>query len=407
MSSSSDSIVIVGGGVAGVTAAGALREAGYGGKVTLVECEPRNPYDRPPLSKEVLTREGAENEVALRTPEWYAERSIVLLQGGLVTALHPAEHAISFASGARLSYNQLLLVTGSRARRFLPLENARVPCMYLRTLADALELRAHLTAGRNVVLVGGGVIGMEVAASAIKRGCNVTVIEVAPRIMSRALCEAMSAHLTNYHRSKGVDLRAGASVVGQTTPPEHPGLKLDDNTVVPADVIVIGIGVLPNDELAKAAGIACDDGIVVDEYGATSAADIFAAGDVARYPDAFCGRRVRGESWMHAQHQAAAVARNMVAARLPYRQIPYVWSDQYDLKIQIAGLPTGEVQVTRGNVEANTFILFHLREGRIVGAIGLNSPRDIGITQRLIEARRTVSPEQLRDPSFKLMTALK
>lgn len=407
MTSPADSIVVIGAGIAGVTAAGALREAGYAGKVTIVESESVQPYDRPPLSKGVLTREGGENDVALRPSDWYGGKDVKLIHGTRVSAVHPAEHTVILAGGDVLSYDKLLLATGTRVRRLSSLEEGRVPCLYLRTLSDSLKLRAHLTAGRNVVLVGGGVIGMEVAASAIKRGCNVTVIEQAPRIMARALCAAMSAHLASYHRSKGVNLRVGARIVGQTAAPEAAGLALADGTVVPADVIVIGIGVVPNDELAKAAGIACDDGIVVDQHGATSAPDIFAAGDVARYPDAFCGRAVRGENWMHAQQQAAAVARNMVGSQSPYRQVPYVWSDQYELKIQVAGVPTGDLQVTRGNVHANAFVMFHLREQRIVGAVGVNSPRDIGITQRLIESGRAVSPERLQDPAFKLMTALK
>lgn len=407
MTSATESIVIVGAGIAGVTAAGTLRDTGYTGKVTVLESEPMQPYDRPPLSKDVLVRDGAEDEVALRPPEWYSERHIDRAHGNRVESVDPGRHTVTLASGEVLSYDRLLLVTGARARRLPTLEAGRVRCLYLRTLSDSLRLRSHLTPGCRVALVGGGVIGMEVAASAVNRGCNVTVIEQAPRIMSRALCAFLSGHLANYHRGKGVNLHVGAAVASQTDSPHEPGLALADGTIVPADLIVVGIGVVPNDELARAAGIACDDGIVVDEHGATSAADVFAAGDVARYPDAFCGRAVRGESWMHAQHQAAAVAKNMVGPQSPYRQVPYVWSDQYDLKIQVAGVPDGDRQVTRGNVGGNAFVVFHLRDQRIVGAVGVNSPRDIGIAQRLIEAGRVVDPDRLQDPAFKLMLALK
>lgn len=398
-------MVIVGAGVAGVTAAGTLRDAGYSGRITLVETESTAPYDRPPLSKDVLLRDGAENAVSLRPPEWYAEKNITLASGNSVTALHPAEHRLQLSNGNTLSYDKLLLAMGSRVRSLPSLEQGRVPCFYLRTLEDSLRLREQLAEGRRVVMVGGGVIGMEVAASALRRGCKVAVVEQAPRIMSRALCEAMSTHLANYHLAKGVDLYVGTGVVGQSFPPAVPGLQLADGRSIAADVLVIGIGVVANDELARAAGIRCDDGIVVDEHGATSAADVFAAGDVARYPDSFCDRTLRGESWMHAQNQAAAVAKNMLGAASPYRQVPYVWSDQYDLKIQIAGVANGTAQVVRGKVEANAFIVFHLRGPRIVGAVGINSPRDMSIAQRLMQAGREVAPERLQDPAFNLMSA--
>ncbi|MET0659826.1 MAG: FAD-dependent oxidoreductase, partial [Steroidobacteraceae bacterium] len=306
--------------------------------------------------------------------------------------------------GESLRYDRLMLAPGARVRRIPAVESGPVNHIYLRTLTDALRLRRQLVPGRNVVLLGGGVIGMEVAASAVLRDCKVTVVELAPRIMARALCPSISEHVAAYHRAKGVELKLGTSATGQSTS-ATPGLALSDGTVLPADLIVVGVGVVPNVELAASAGIHCDDGIVVDQFGATSAADVFAAGDAVKYPDEFFGRTIRSENWMHAQNQALAVAKNMLGTKEPYRQVPHMWSDQYDLKIQVTGVCDTAQNVLRGDQQKNKFLLFHMAEGRVVGATGINEARDIKYAQRLIEARVTVEAEKLADPAFNLKKA--
>jgi NADPH-dependent 2,4-dienoyl-CoA reductase/sulfur reductase-like enzyme len=255
-----------------------------------------------------------------------------------------------------------------------------------------------------VVLLGGGVIGMEVAASAILRDCDVTVAELAPRIMARALPADISEHVADYHRSKGVKLKLGAEVLGTATG-STPGLLLRDGGIVPADLIVIGIGVVPNVELAMQAGLRCDDGILVDEFGAASAPDVYAAGDAVRYPDSFHGRVMRSENWAHAQNQAAVVAKNMLGAQLPYRQTPFMWSDQFDLKIQTTGRHDTDQLVQRGTRSANKFMLLHLDAGRVVGATGINMARDLNYAQRLIESGALVDATRLADPAFNLKNA--
>ena len=420
MTGSTETIVIVGSGLAGVSAAGALREAGFAGRVVLIGEEPEMPYDRPPLSKSVLVHDEFEaliaahqpNDIALRAPEaialrpvgWYEAQRIELLLGCRVKRLDVTGHCLHLNDGREIFYDRLLLAPGARVRRLAAVENGPVPHLYLRTLRDALELRRKLRPGTKIVLLGGGVIGMEVAASAILRDCDVTVVELAPRIMARALPTNISDHLAHYHRSKGVKLRLQAAAVGQSSGPA-PGLALNDGSVIPADLILVGIGVAPNTELAAAAGIACADGIVVDEFGATSAPDVFAAGDAVSYPDAYFGHRLRSENWMHAQNQAVAVARNILGARQPYQQLPYMWSDQYDLKIQITGRIDTNMQVQRGDPAANKFMLLHLAERRVVGATGINESRDIKYAQRLIEMRAEVDPAQLTDPAFNLKKA--
>jgi NADPH-dependent 2,4-dienoyl-CoA reductase/sulfur reductase-like enzyme len=413
--------LIVGAGLAGVTAAGALRESGFAGRIVLLGEEPELPYDRPPLSKSVLVHDNLEqlvaahlpSDIALRSPEgialrprnWYSERRIELMLGRRAARLDTAAHVVELDGGERLTYDRLLLALGSSPRRLPAMESGPVTHAYLRTLGDALEIRNRLRPGSKIVLLGGGVIGMEVAASAALRDCEVTVVELAPRIMARALCPPVADHLATYHRAKGVQLKLGAHAVGQTSEP-GPGLRLKDGTVIPAELIVIGIGVIPNTELASSAGIACEDGIVVDEYGATEASDVYAAGDAVRYPDHLSGRRMRSENWMHAQNQSLVVAKNLLGSNEPYRQVSHMWSDQYDLKIQVAGVADTPDAVLRGTFEANKFLLFHLDDGKLVGATGINEPRDMKFAQRLIEARSRIEAEQLRDPAFSLKKAL-
>jgi NADPH-dependent 2,4-dienoyl-CoA reductase/sulfur reductase-like enzyme len=418
--SSLETIVIVGSGLAGVTAAGAIRAAGFGGRVVVVGEEPELPYDRPPLSKSVLVHDELEQlvaahlpgDIALRSPagialrpqSWYSEQRIDLMLGRRAMRLDTASHSVELDGGERITYDRALLAPGSLPRRLRAMESGPVHHAYLRTLRDALDIRAQLQPGRKIVLLGGGVIGMEVAASAALRDCDVTVIELAPRIMARALCPSIAEHVAAYHRAKGVKLELEAEALEQSSDPQ-PGLRLKDGRFVPADLIVIGIGVIPDTSLAQTAGLACDDGILVDEFGATSAPDVYASGDAVRYPDEFFGRRVRSENWMHAQNQSLVVGKNLAGERERYAQVCHMWSDQYDLKIQSAGVAESQDSVLRGRLETNNFLVFHLAEGKIVGATGINQPRDMKFTQRLIEARVTVEADKLRDPAFSLKKA--
>ena len=416
-----ETIVVVGAGIAGVTAAGTLRDAGFTGRVVLV-CEEREvPYDRPPLSKSVLVHDEFEplvasnlpDDIALRAPEnislrpadWYEQQRIELRLGSCVVGIDSATHRLTLQGGETLAYSRLILAPGARARRLPVVETGPVEVVYLRTLRDALELRRRLRPGRRVVLLGGGVIGMEVAASAILRDCDVTVVELAPRIMGRALPEEISEYVASFHRGKGVKLRLACAAVGQP-PNGNGGLALQDGDVVPADLLVVGIGIVPNVELAQSAGLRCEDGIVVDEFGATSAPDVFAAGDAVRYPDQFFGRSMRSENWMHAQNQAAAVAKNVLGAAQPYADVPHMWSDQYDLKIQVTGRCDTAERVRRGDVARNKFMLLYLSGERVVGATGINESRDMKYAQRLIEAGVAVDPAKLADPAFNLKKAV-
>jgi NADPH-dependent 2,4-dienoyl-CoA reductase/sulfur reductase-like enzyme len=416
----SETIVVVGSGLGGVSAAAALRDAGFAGRVVLIGDEAEVPYDRPPLSKSVLVSSELETllsfdlaatspldiprSIALRPADWFDAQRIECRFGRRATRIDTEAHALEIDGGERLAYDRLILAPGARVRRLPSIEAGAAPHAYLRTLRDAVALRARLKPGANVVLLGGGVIGMEVAASARMIGCEVTVMELAPRIMARALTETLSAHVAAYHQAKGVTLRLGCEVTG-SAPGGQPGLMLRDGSIVPVDLVIIGIGVVPNIELARNSGILCQDGIVVDDFAATSAPDVFAAGDAVQYPDSFFGRTMRSENWMHAQNQAAVAARNALGAREPYRQTPYMWSDQYDLKIQVTGRYDTTLNVLRGDPTKNKFMYLHLDGQRVVGASGINESRDIKFAQRLIEAGVAVDPAQLADPAFNLKKA--
>jgi 3-phenylpropionate/trans-cinnamate dioxygenase ferredoxin reductase component len=346
----------------------------------------------------------APENIALRPPAWYDSQHIELLRGARASKIDTAAHCIDVEGHGSLRYDRLILAPGARVRRLPAIEAGAAPHIYLRTLRDALMLRQQLRPGRRIALLGGGVIGMEVAASARLRDCDVTVLELAPRIMARALTPAISDHVAAYHLAQGVKLRLGVEVSGPAGSGE-PGLALRDGSSVAADLVVIGIGVVPNTELAAAAGLRCEDGIVVDEFGATSAADVYAAGDAVRYPDSFYQRTMRSENWMHAQNQAIVVARNALGAREAYRQTPFMWSDQYDLKIQVTGRHDTDQQVLRGDPAKHKFMLLHLDHERVVGASGINESRDIKYAQRLIEAQTIVEAGKLADPAFNLKKA--
>jgi 3-phenylpropionate/trans-cinnamate dioxygenase ferredoxin reductase subunit len=411
-------IIIVGAGLAGVSAAGTLRELGFAGRVLLIGNEAEVPYDRPPLSKAVLVSSELSHlprdpvldrfevppTLALRAAGWYEQHRIECMFADQAIGLDTAARILTTAQHGQLRYDGLILTTGARARRLPAIEAGPTPHVYLRSLHDAVALRKHLQPGRKLVLLGGGVIGMEVAASARSIGCEVTVLEMAPRIMARALPAMLSDHVADYHRAKGVRLHLGAEVVG-TAAAGGSGLVMRDGTTIPADVIVIGIGVEANTELAVDAGMQCRDGILVDRFGATSAAGVYAAGDAVRYPDAFLGTDMRGESWMHAQNQAITVARNLLGAAEPYAHLPYVWSDQFDLKIQVTGRFNTAQHVLRGDPATNRFMWLHLADGKVVGASGINESRDIKFAQKLIEARVVIDREKLADPAFNLKKA--
>jgi 3-phenylpropionate/trans-cinnamate dioxygenase ferredoxin reductase subunit len=406
---SNETIVIVGAGHAGGRAAQAMRAAGFEGAVILVGEEAYAPYERPPLSKELLQTDDGLERARLHEPAWYEEHDVELLTNHKATAIDTAAKTVTLADGGTLAYDKLLLTTGARVRE-LPISGAELPEVhYLRDYEDTQAIRARLSSDARVVVIGGGFIGLECAASARSRGCAVTVLEAADRLMGRAVAPEIGRYFEEIHRGHGVDLRLGVTIKGIEGYGKVASVVLGDGTSVPADIVVIGIGIVPNVELAEAAGIACENGITVDEFGRTSDPNVWAAGDVANQPNAFLGRRVRLESYQNAQDQAMAVARNMVGEEpSPYEDTLWVWSDQYDVNLQMLGLPTDfDALVRRGDPASGSFTLFYLKAGKIVAVNTVNAGRDMGACKRLIATGKSFDPAQLADTQVKLIKLAK
>lgn len=405
-------MVIVGAGETGARAALALREEGWTGPVTLVGEEAIGPYERPPLSKSVMTLAGEPAAVIILPPARLAEHAIRHVAGRAVIAIDRGARTIGLADGETIAYRTLLLATGARAR-LLSLPGGGGPAVHtLRTWADALALRPRLVAGARLAVIGGGFIGLEIAASAAARGCAVTVIEAGPRILMRGVPEDIASLLAGRHLQAGIALRTGAGIVAIEAEPGGARIRLADDTVVEADIVVAGIGAVPETALAAAAGLAIDNGIRVDGRLVTSDPDILAAGDCCSFPHPlYGGRRIRLEAWRNAQDQGAHAARAMLGATEAYAAVPWFWSDQHDLCLQVAGLPDeGVATVTRRDGEGLE-LRFHLDgDGRLVAASGLGPigriAKDIRLSELLIAQRARPDPVRLASVDVRLKSLL-
>ena len=381
-----DTFAIVGAGLAGARAAETLRAEGFDGRVVLFGAEAHLPYERPALSKGYL--QGTADAPFVHPAEWYAEQDVDLRLGTRVTALDPAAHEVETADGDRLRYTKLLLTTGSSVRRL-------ADAVTLRTLDDSDRLRAALRPGARVVIVGAGWIGLEVAAAARVAGAEVTVLEQAPAPLLAALGPEMAAVFARLHVEHGVDLRCGVTVRAV----KSDAVLLDDETL-PADLVVAGIGVTPDVDLARAAGLAVDNGVVVDEHLRSSAPDVWAAGDVANAYHPFAGRHVRVEHWANALHQPVVAAQAMLGKDAVYDRLPYFFTDQYDLGMEYSGFGGGEV-VVRG--DEREFVAFWLRDGRLTAAMNVNVWTGVPeVARRLIRSGTRLDAVALADPAVPL-----
>jgi len=396
-------IAIVGTGIAAVQAAAALRKSGYCEGLILIGAEKHLPYNRPPLSKEVLQNRLTPSRILLRPESFYSSNRIELRTGASVGHVDRQAQRVELADGTRVGYSKLLLATGSTPSPLPAFPIGSLDVYYLRSLDDALALRERLTSGTRLVVVGGGVIGLEVAATAIKAGCQVTVIEAAPRVMSRAACPTLSEYIATRHRAAGVELRCGATLQAVARRTAGWQLTLSSGDTLDADAVVVGIGVRPCAALARDAGLAVSDhGILTDEWGRTDDPSIYAAGEVAHHLNVFRGRRERQENWLHAFAHGDLVGRALCGTVPGYDDPSGYWSDQYDLSIQSAGLPRAEQDVVRGDPAAGKFIIYHLEQGVVVGATAVNAMADFRVAKGLIKAQRRVAPERLADPGTDL-----
>jgi 3-phenylpropionate/trans-cinnamate dioxygenase ferredoxin reductase subunit len=394
-------IVIIGAGQAGGWAAQTLRKEGFTGSIVLIGQEAHPPHERPPLSKAVLSGDAAPDSTRLQKSEAFQALGLDWRPGARVTRIDRSAKRVALASGESLAYDKLILCTGGRARS-LAIAGVDSDAIHtLRTIDDAMALAPMLTPGKRLVVVGGGWIGLEVAATARKRGADVVVVEAQGRLCERTVPHEMSEHLAVLHRSHGTRVLLGAAISGAAAGRDGGFVvTFADGEALSCDAIVAGIGMLPNDELARDAGLECDGGVVVDTLCCTSDPDIFAAGDVAVAPNPWAGRRMRLESWQNAQDQGIAAARSALGLEVNYQPLPWFWSDQYDMNLQIYGIPAPTHRVVvRGVPGSGSFVLFYLEGDVIKAALGPNAAKDLRFARRLIEQNKPVDVERLSDTS--------
>ncbi len=400
-----ENIVIVGAGQAAVQAIDTLRRRGFTGSLTVVGDEPWLPYQRPPLSKKYLAGEAGRERLLLRPQQFYGQHSVEVRSGRRVEEISRREQRVRLDDGSTLAYDALLLATGARPR---PLEvpGANLEGVHaLRTLADADRIRAGLSAGARLVIVGGGYVGLEVAATARHLGVTVTVLEMADRVMGRVTCPAVSALYEAEHARHGVSILRNIRVraLAARNDGRVRAVLTEDGGEHPADIVLIGVGVLPVAELAAAAGLACDNGVVVDEYCRTSDPAIYAAGDCANHPSPHYGRRLRLESVDNAFEQGTSAALNLLGMTTAHDKVPWFWSDQYDLKLVIVGIGQGyDSLVLRGDPASRAFSACYLRAGELIALDSINTPKDQMAARRLIAARARPDPDRLADPGSAL-----
>lgn len=390
-------VLIIGAGHAGGTAAALLRQYGHDGPIVLAGEEAAPPYQRPPLSKAWLKGEADLEALLLRPESFYTEQDIDLRTGVTATAIDPAGQTVTFADGTVEGYDALILATGSTARRLAIPGADRPDLLELRTLADAEKLKTALGPGRRLAVVGGGYVGLEAAASARALGAEAVVIERMDRVLARVASHTLSAFFTDYHRKHGVEILTSVEVAGF----EDAGVRLADGRLIEADAVLVGVGALASEGLARAAGLECLNGVVVDGEARTSDPAIWAIGDVTYRPVPVHGGAMhRLESVPNALEQAKQAASAIVGRPAPAAEVPWFWSDQYDLKLQIAGLPhDADRQVVRGDPATGTFAVFHLAGDRIVCVEAVNAPAEFMAGRMMIGKATPVDAEKLADIS--------
>lgn len=399
----SKNIVIIGAGQAGAQAAQSLRQAGYEDRVMLIGDEPQAPYQRPPLSKKYLAGEISPDRIALLPDKFYTDNVIDCLFGTRVVGLDAHARQLTLSDGFAVTFDKALIATGSRSRA-LPIAGADLEgVVSLRSIADVDLIRPRVLPGQRVIIIGGGYIGLEVAAMTCRLGLEVRVIEAADRIMARTAPEIVSRHFEELHRSNGVTFETGAGVNAIARGVDG-GLDVSTTAgTLSADWVLVGIGGQPNVELGADAGLAIDNGVVVDDHCRTSAPDIYAAGDCSNFPSARYGRRMRLESVQNAIDQAKAAALAMMDKAVPYDPVPWFWSDQYDTKLQIAGIGQGaDEHVVRGDPASGAFAVAHLSKGRLIAVDAINASRDYMHARRLVPTAGVVDQVALADPAVPL-----
>jgi 3-phenylpropionate/trans-cinnamate dioxygenase ferredoxin reductase subunit len=396
-------VVIIGTGQGGYQTAASLRSEGYADQITLIGEEPHLPYQRPPLSKAYVLGQQEEHHLALRPAPFYSSNRIDLLAGERVEAIDSVSRTVRLASGSRIEFDSLVLATGA-SNRPLPVEGAELDGVcYLRTMDESTAIRQRLADAQDVVVIGGGFIGLELAAAARALGKHVTVVEAQPRLMARVVAPAVSEFFRETHAAHGVEIRLTTGCARIHGGPHVKEVEPSNGVRLPADLVIVGIGVAPNAGLARDAGLAVGNGIAVNDQLRTADGRIFAIGDCAEFPSRFTGTRVRLESVQNCVDQAICVAKAIAGRPAAYSATPWFWSDQYDVRLQMVGLPQGFDQtVIRGDSAAGKFSVFYFREDRLLAVDSINRPADHLAARRLIGSGAAITPAQAADLSFDL-----
>jgi 3-phenylpropionate/trans-cinnamate dioxygenase ferredoxin reductase subunit len=404
-------MVIIGAGEAGARTAIELRTQGWTGPITLIGEEKHAPYERPPLSKHALLTDGEPSPAFILDNDKLLQHGITFLSGSAAAGIDRGSRMVELEDGRKIPYERLLLATGARPRKFAIEGSDTANVLYLRTMSDALVLREQLGPGKHIAVIGGGFIGLETAASAIQRGCSVTLIEVAPRILMRGVPKEIADLVEARHRAAGVEFKIGVGIAGIESSVDRHAITLVDGTVIRCDAVIIGIGATPETTLAAQCGLELENGIRVDETLRTSDPYIYAAGDCCSFPHPlYDGRRIRLEAWRNAQDQGSLAARNMMGAEEAYTTVPWFWSDQYEQTLQVTGLPdSGETTVHRDMGESKLY--FHLTgDGRLVSASAIGPvsgiAKDIRLAEMMIHKQARPDVEALADTNVKLRTLL-
>jgi len=400
-------VVIVGAGQAGADLTGALRQQGYTGAITLLGDEPHAPYRRPPLSKAFLSGEASVDSLYLKSTEAYARQRIDCRFGIGAESIDRGQRSLRLFDGTTVPYEHLVLATGGRARR-LSLPGANHPNVhYVRTIEDIVRLKEQLLPRKRLLIVGGGYIGLEAASIGIKKALEVTIVEAMPRVLARVTAPEMSAFYERAHRAQGVTILTGVGVHALEGDPWVDRVVLSDGTRLPVDLLIVGIGLVPNTELAEAAGLEISNGIVVDASTRTSDPAIYSIGDCSNHENTFLERHVRLESVPNASEQARICAAAICGKPVPAGAVPWFWSDQYELRLQMVGLSEGyDATAIRGDPSKQSFLLFYMRGGTVISADAVNRAQEFMVSKRLVAGRVRATPAQLADESLALKSLL-
>ena len=401
-------LVIVGGGQSAAQCVLTLKRNDFKTKITLISEEKHIPYQRPPLSKEYLSDEVTLERVYMKSKEFYDQNNVEIISSTKVISIDRNKKSLTLSNTENLQYENLVLATGSRVRK-LEVEGSHLSNInYLRTIEEADQLKKYFKLGKKLVVIGAGYIGLEVAAAAIKKGLGVTVIEMDDRVMKRTVDPIISKYFDSLHRSKGAEIILNAALERFEGRKEVEKVICTNGEILKTDGVVVGVGIIPNQEIAKSAGLNCNNGIVVDEFGRTEDPFIFACGDCTNHPNPSLNKNLRLESVHNALEQAKTVAFSLIGKPEKYDQIPRFWSDQYEEKLQIVGLSGDHDEiVTRGSMAEGNFMLFFLKKGELIAINSVNNPKEFLISKKLVANKLKISSDVLCDQSTDLKNLLK